>query len=106
MTLWSQFFLELVVDRDLLFLAAFLFEPDQRSFSSLKVILDLQIHDRSDPGKRISQRSKKCFVPMADDVTRIDGSEDFVNFLGAERRRLAFGPRELWRFDLPGRSVS
>jgi hypothetical protein len=33
---------------------------------------------------------------MADDVTRIDGGEDFLNFLGAERRRLAFGPRELW----------
>jgi hypothetical protein len=26
---------------------------------------------------------------MADDVTRNDGSEDFLNFLGAERRRLA-----------------
>jgi len=26
---------------------------------------------------------------MADDVTRFDGSEDFLNFLGAERRRLA-----------------
>ena len=65
-----------MVNRDFLFLAAFLFEPDQRSFSSLEVILDLQIHDRSNPGKRISQSSKKCFVPMADDVTRIDGSED------------------------------
>jgi hypothetical protein len=32
---------------------------------------------------------------MADDVTRIDGSEDFLNFFGAELGRLAFGPENL-----------
>jgi hypothetical protein len=37
MTLWSQFFLELVVDRDLLFLAVFLFEPDQGAFSAFEI---------------------------------------------------------------------
>jgi hypothetical protein len=40
---------------------------------------------------------------MTDDVTSIDGSKDFVNFLGAEGWRLAFGPRKFGRFDLPGR---
>ena len=44
---------------------------------------------------------------MAYDVTRIDGSEDFLNFLGTERRRLAFGPkREFGRFDLLGRLIA
>jgi hypothetical protein len=44
-----------------------------------------------------------CFVPMADDMTCIDGSEDFLNFLSAERGRLAFGPREFGRLNFPGR---
>jgi hypothetical protein len=39
---------------------------------------------------------------MSDDATRIDGSDDLQNFLGAERRCLAFGPRKLLRFDLSG----
>jgi hypothetical protein len=86
-----------MVDRNFLFLAAFLFEADQRSFSSLKIVVNPQIHDRSDPGKRISQRSKKCFVQKADDVTRVDRLEHFLDFFRTERRRLAFGPREFVR---------
>ncbi len=38
-----------------------------------------------------------------DDVTRFDRIEYFLNFLYAERRRLAFGPRKLWCLDLAGR---
>src|ERR1700738_4061952 len=42
---------------------SFSFEPDQRSLSSLKIILDLQIYDGADPGKGICQSSKKRFIP-------------------------------------------
>ena len=44
-----------MVDRNFLLLAAFFFEPDQRSLSGLEIILDLQIHDGTDSGKPIGQ---------------------------------------------------
>ena len=60
-----------MVDRNFLFFAAFFFKPNQRAFSGLEIILNLEIHDGTDPGKRISQSSKKCLVAVADDVTRM-----------------------------------
>jgi hypothetical protein len=73
-----------MVDRNFLLLAAFLFEPDQRSFSGLEVILDIQIHDGADPGKRISQGGKQRSVPMPDHVTGINGLQNLLDFFSAE----------------------
>jgi hypothetical protein len=42
---------QFVVHRDLRFLAAFSPEPDERSLFGLEVILDLEVHDRSNPSK-------------------------------------------------------
>ena len=49
-----------MVNRDLLFLAAFLFKSDQKPFSRREIILDLQIHDGADPRKGIGKTSKKA----------------------------------------------
>lgn len=92
-----------MMDRNFLFLTAFFAEPEDGTLAELKIAFDLQRDDRSDSSKCVSQDTQNRLVPQTDDVAEVNGINQLLNVFGRWRWRFAFVPRELGRFDFPGR---
>jgi hypothetical protein len=76
-----------------------------RRLSGLEVILDLEVHDRSNPRKSVGKSSKQSAIAKADFVARVNFIQDLLYLLSIEGRRFAFDARKLLRFDLPSTSL-
>ena len=66
--------LELVMNGEFLFFAAFFFKPEQKPFAGQIVVFDLQSHDGADPGKGIGQGTKESAIAEAsvrEDIDRV-----------------------------------
>jgi len=58
-------FFELMVDGQLFLLSAFLFESEKKSFPRRIIVLDLQIHDGTDPGEGVSKSAEQSAIAEA-----------------------------------------
>jgi hypothetical protein len=56
---------QLVVYGKLFLLSAFLFEPEKKPFPRRIIVLDLQIHDGTDPGEGVSKSAEQSAIAEA-----------------------------------------
>ena len=92
-----------MVDGQLFFFAAFLFEAKQKPFSGRITVFELQVNDGADPGERVGKDPKQSAIAEARVRGRVDRAKKPLNFAFDKCRCFPFGPRKSLGLDFPGR---
>ena len=94
---------QLVVHGKLFLFSAFLFKSEQKPFPRRIIVLDLQIHDGTDPGESVSKDPKQSAIAEASVRGCLDHVQKLLNLAFDKCRRFAFGPRKSLGLDFPRR---
>jgi hypothetical protein len=85
-----QELLQLVVDGQLLLLAAFFFKAEQKPFPGRIIVFDLQGHDGADPRERVGKDPEQSAIAETGVGRCLDRVQKLLNFTFDKCRRFAF----------------